>query len=949
METTIIEKQIKMLDEGIDWGRNFIKEEAEEQEFHRRLVNIRREMSKIQYALSERCAAATFGESQMGKSYLVNAMFSDSSTPFSVNNAGKTYIFKNDINPSEPNSKIEATGVVTRFTHRPMEMPSGVPDNFLCAQMLSVADIILILCEAYYNEVDYKTRDLKEWTNDLIEKMAIAKVGGSQNLLSEEDVLNIEEYFTSTQLAKKCGPILSGDVGYFKFLLKNVVHISESELIALIKLLWNENENINKLFDKLIEHYRKLNFSSIVFVDFEAILKKHGTLIDVARLDEMFIDKPDVRTNEYRRTTHVFIPNFSQNALECEKSFLSALTAELTLNIALPNGDNESRKFFDKLDILDFPGACPDEQFKESELFEPKKLARVYRRGKVSYLFKKYSTSRRISTLLFCHNNHDCKYGLMGRELQEWIEKNVGKNMQQRDEYIRSIGISPFFIISTWFNTDLEYAGKIAGDDLNYLWQRRFKAVLSTGVLKYSTVEDHWLDHWTNSNINFQNIYLLRDFDHSKMIFSGYDPIDKTPEIDIRKENYKRYPNFFVDLKNSFAMNDFVQKHFANPKLAWDESATPTNDGTLPIMRALNILAPEIANARENHFKKELEKLQKELLSVLENLYESGDAGDSIKKANRLVGRINLSIDSRCGEDPYFFGKLMDCIMIPEAALYEIVFEQLEGNQQELPLTDKEALIYMNAKLDPNLSREDNVQRLCDYLGVETEEDCAEELREIGVDLERLLCKTQMLVNSAEHLVNYVEDYWYNTFLMGTRVNVLKEKLPLISDVFQNMYSLYKTIKVHNKIVQRVDKYIKDLKEDVQPRIIADYLAMEYNHFVMCYGYDYIQQNALHKLENQSIENKLNIDWELLHHKKASTGVALLTNMYAIMDKLANMSYGSEIHNLQLELPEYKNRWLWQQQMRVAMLMVCNIPNPRYGIPANNKLGELIQQVKLSR
>ena len=147
METTIIEKQIKMLDEGIDWGRNFIKEEAEEQEFHRRLVNIRREMSKIQYALSERCAAATFGESQMGKSYLVNAMFSDPSTPFSVNNAGKTYIFKNDINPSEPNSKIEATGVVTRFTHRPMEMPSGVPDNFLCAQMLSVADIILILLQ----------------------------------------------------------------------------------------------------------------------------------------------------------------------------------------------------------------------------------------------------------------------------------------------------------------------------------------------------------------------------------------------------------------------------------------------------------------------------------------------------------------------------------------------------------------------------------------------------------------------------------------------------------------------------------------------------------------------------------------------------------------------------------------------------------------------------------
>ena len=151
MKTTYIAKQIQAIDAGIEWGNSFIKEDSEGQEFHRRLVNIRREMSKIQYALSERCAAATFGESQMGKSYLVNAMFSDADTPFCVTNGGKTYVFKNDINPSEQNSQIEATGVVTRFTHRPIQMPEGVPSNYLCAQMLSIADIILILSEAYYS------------------------------------------------------------------------------------------------------------------------------------------------------------------------------------------------------------------------------------------------------------------------------------------------------------------------------------------------------------------------------------------------------------------------------------------------------------------------------------------------------------------------------------------------------------------------------------------------------------------------------------------------------------------------------------------------------------------------------------------------------------------------------------------------------------------------------
>lgn len=945
MDTKYIEKQIEVLNQGIAWGKQFIKEEAEGQEFHRRLVNIRREMSKIQFAMSERCAAATFGESQMGKSYLVNAMFSDPSTPFSVSNGGKNYVFKRDINPSEENSQIEATGVVTRFTHRQVQMPKGVPDGFLCAQMLSVADIILILSEAYYNEVDYKIRDTKEWTDDLKEKMQSIKIGGSQNLLSEDDILNIEEYYTKTQLAKKCGPILSGDVRYFPFLLQNIMHLSEPELIRLVKLLWCENENISKLFEKLIEHYRQLDFSSTVYVDFEAILKKHGTLVDVSRLDEMFIDQPDVCPPEYKRTTHVYVPNRS-NALDCEKSFLSALTAELTMNIVLPENQDKPRDFFENLDILDFPGACPDEQFKESELYEPKKLTRVYRRGKVSYLFKKYSTSRRISTLLFCHNNHQSKYGLMGRELREWIEKNIGETTQKRDEYIRRIGISPFFIISTWFNTDLEYANKKEGDDLNYLWQRRFNAVLSTDVLKYGTVEEHWFDHWTNAEPNFRNIYMLRDFDHSKMIFRGYDPDAKKPEEGVLEENYVKYPAFLSDLKRTFETNEFVRKHFVNPSRAWEESATPTHDGTKPVMEALNALAPNIAGAREVYFTNEMDKLHKEFLTVLENLYESGDASESIKKAKRTAGRINLSIDSQCGEDPYFFGRMMDSITIPEATFYEMVFARLDGHQQALPMTDRESQIYMNAKLDSGLTRSQNVERLCDYLGLDSEHECAEVLKEQGVDVESLLNKTQMLVNSAEQLVNYIEEYWYNTFLMGARVNMLKEKLPLIGDVFQNMFSLYKELKVHQLIVQRVDKYIKEIKEEVQPRIIADYLAMEYNHFTMCYGYDYIQPEALKKLEDQSAENNLNIDWELLHHQKAPSGIALLENMAKTMDKLANMSYGAEVHSLQLSLPEYKSRWQWEQQMRVAMLMVCNIPNPKYGVPANDKLGEIIKNVK---
>lgn len=941
MDTTYIEKQINILDKGIEWGKSYISDPGESQEFHRRLVNIRREMSKIKDALSERCAAATYGESQMGKSYLVNAMFSEPSMSFCIKNGEDSYDFKKEINPSEPNSQIEATGVVTRFTHKAIDLPRGVPSSYLRAQLLSIADLVMIVCESYYNGVDYKFSS-KQWVEKVKVQIEKTPLNHSQKILSESDVLTIEEYLKTSPLDKKCSTILEDEVGYFQFLFKNVTNFSEEDLIDYIKLLWDNNEEISTLFDKLIECYRKLHFSPIVYVEFDAILKKYGTLIDVARLKEMF-QKP--KSSSQRITAKVQLQG-QDSAIEVEKSFLSALIAELTLYIDFQD-TKTPREFLNHLDILDFPGACPDPLLSLQQLQDPEQLAYVYRRGKVSYLFKKYSTTRKISTLLFCHNNHQQKFELMGKQLTQWIEENIGENALMREEYLQNVGnISPFFIISTWFNTDLAYGDQKPGDKLDYLWARRFNEVLSTGVLKVGNGE-HWFTHWTSKQTYFQNIYLLRDFGHSTMIYKGYNAQTHSAETDeIQKDNYVNYPDLLSDLKRSFVENEFVRKHFSKPTQAWEESALPQNDGTLPIMRALDAMAPKIANAREIFLAKKVDAYSKSMLTVLENLYESGDASESIKKAKRAAGRINLSIDSQCGQDPYFFGRMMDCITIPEATFYEMVFAQLDGHQQSLPMTDRESQIYMNAKLDSGLTRAQNVERLCDYLGLDNEQECAEVLKEQGVDVESLLNKTQMLVNSAEQLVNYIEGYWYNTFLMGTRVNILKERLPMIGDVFQNMYALYKALKVHQMIVQRVDKYIKELKEDVQPRIIADYLAMEYNHFMMCYGYDYIQPEALKKLEEQSAENNLNIDWDLLHHEKAPSGIALLENMAATMDKLAGMSYGAEVHALQLSLPEYKSRWQWQQQMRVAMLMVCNIPNPKYGVLANDKLGEIIKNVK---
>ena len=52
-------------------------------------------------------------------------------------------------------------------------------------------------------------------------------------------------------------------------------------------------------------------------------------------------------------------------------------------------------------------------------------------------------------------------------------------------------------------------------------------------------------------------------------IFDGYNDKTKSPEV--ARHIYNDYPEYFDNLERSFLNNEFVKKHFANPKESWDE------------------------------------------------------------------------------------------------------------------------------------------------------------------------------------------------------------------------------------------------------------------------------------------------------------------------------------------------------------------------------------------
>ncbi|MBR5101731.1 MAG: hypothetical protein IK092_01225, partial [Muribaculaceae bacterium] len=121
-----INKYLEIVEKASQW-QEYVPQ-AERLQYVRELVDIRRGFKKIQFASEERCSTAAFGESQMGKSYLVSALNSEPGKPFTVTDGVKSYNFIDEINPSNPNSQVESTGLVTRFTTEHLE---DVPVGYL--------------------------------------------------------------------------------------------------------------------------------------------------------------------------------------------------------------------------------------------------------------------------------------------------------------------------------------------------------------------------------------------------------------------------------------------------------------------------------------------------------------------------------------------------------------------------------------------------------------------------------------------------------------------------------------------------------------------------------------------------------------------------------------------------------------------------------------------------
>ncbi len=926
-----INKHLELIQSSLDWAKEFGKDSFPVSVFK----EYRRKLRRIRSALEENCSAAAYGESQVGKSYLMSSLLSSADSPFVIQSGGRSYSFIDELNPSGGNNaKIESTGVITRFT---IAKGDNSMSDFVKVRLLSVVDIILLIADSYYNDIKINPDTILKYDeiNKSLEGLSglwATKVK-QQDEIIDDDIKDIQDYIKDV-IGNNAASVYQSH--FCKMIAPVIQYVSYDKWVDIFSLLWNKNAEMSHLFSVLINEYKKLGFNTEVYVPFDAVLRDNGTILKIEWLDTVCgvnIDtgRDIIYTDVYDKSGNIIAQNFG-------KGNLSALIAELTFE--LPKAIAQERNFLNKIDLLDFPGARSREKFKENEIHTV--LPKILRRGKVAYLFNKYSRSLRISSVLFCHHNDQKTEPTIGETINSWIEDNIGRTPEERAKLLLNTnGIAPLFMIATKFNIDLERTKTDNVDNLDKLddhWNR-FDTVIPE-IIK----PNKWFDEWVPkggffTSSAFQNVYPLRDFYWSgkNNLFVGYqDGEKKSEETGIYV--HQDFPDYMEYLRKSFLRNDFVKTHFSNPEETWNNVATINNDGSKAIIRSLDSIANVLDEARRKKYLSELQTIKKEMYQALTVYFEPEDSEEKNRKVKQICGDIRKSLVLTIGAKPEIFGRIIDSLMVPVGDFRDIAYDIIICHS-DTP-KDFSAINFIRATvgINPKDGRDVNLEKLCDYFSSDVDE-LEKDLKERGCTIEEVISSdAETLTTVADVVTKHIIDYWIA--FLNNQAKEIESILPHADEVVFMLVSLLKKLGVRKVISEKIDRYCNVFSLNEQPNAIADFASLTLNNFVSSVGRNYISNDEIAEISEKAQKCRLTIDtapdtWDAVRKPQP-----LLQTLKAF-DESANIVNQDVINmDVLLKLPLWGNFQRWQNLVTIGLVYASDIS--RCDPVANAKIREIM-------
>lgn len=627
-------------DRALKWvKRNSEIVRNEQESLLKDLRHARRALRNCARAARSRMAAGVFGPSQAGKSYLISALARGENNELTAKFGNETHDFLSEINPEGGK---ESTGLVTRFT---LYEPDGMPeDHPVHLRLLSETDLVKIIANAYFADFEHKGDPVSNISSTLDSLKQAPKTANSPTDL--DDLEDLREYLKAEFGSKTRVRDLERD--YWEEALRLGTQLDLEGRIRLYALIWDEVEEFTNLLRKLLQTLDGLGHPQELFCRMDALTPREESIIDVATLAGLDGQGGSILETVTPQGRQASIP----------RAIVAALTAELTIVMKDKPAD-----YFEHTDLLDFPGYRSRYKLTDvrAETAKPGMLRELFLRGKVAYLFQRYSNQHELNSMLLCIGPSNQEVQDLPGVINAWIGSTHGKTPEEREGKL----VSLLFVLTKF---DMEFEDKKGAQALGNRWDNRLKASL----LNFFGQGYDWPRSWTPQR-GFDNLFLLRNpnfkFD-AVLSYSG----DR--ETGIRPERQ----NFVEELKNSFLNSKLVASHFKNPAKAWEEAMRLNDGGITWIRESLNPLCnPEI---KQQQLLRNMEDSKAAILRRLEPFYKTDDREEMRQQKVQLVSTLFSSLGSLEIQQRRL-GQLIRDLLVSDADIYDLYPEAVRRYREQ--------------------------------------------------------------------------------------------------------------------------------------------------------------------------------------------------------------------------------------------------------------------------
>ncbi|MDP2333088.1 MAG: virulence factor SrfC family protein [Reyranella sp.] len=605
------------------------------------LQKVRNQSRKLARAARRRMCVGVFGPSQAGKSYLVSILASRDGRPLQARFADKTYDFLREINP--PGNR-ESTGLVTRFG---LGLSDGAPDFPVRVRLLTQTDIVKILGNSFLLDFDHQKAAFERPDGAAIRKrlaeLRAKALPTPPGDLDSDDVLDLIEYF-DTFFA---GVTAELRTDFWREAIDLAPRLSGRDRVRLWSVLWYDFQPFTDLYLMLYDGLQKLTFAPEALLGMDALIPREKSIVDVLTLDRLSADSEDTLTVRPKQADG----RASADA-ELPRSLVCALTAELSVAIA-----EKPWEFFDHTDLLDFPGARSrlklanlDDVAKSKGVAEgANPLRELLLRGKVAYLFQRYSAERELSAILLCIPDGNQEVRDLSDMMTAWIDQTIGATPADRAKQKNAL-----FLVLTKMDREFEQKAGETEESRRLRWSARLNNSL------VNNFRGEWPANWNGKP--FDNTFWLRN---PTVIDERLMNNDGGREGGIAEAFAQRA----VELRGHFIHNADVKRHFADPARAWDEAFKPNDGGVSYLVKNLTpVCDPAIKRAQ---VRGQLEIQARRLVDRLAGFHSASD-GDARAKKRDLVHTVLRGL-ATCIQQQ-LFGELVAALQVADGALREIYF-----------------------------------------------------------------------------------------------------------------------------------------------------------------------------------------------------------------------------------------------------------------------------------